>query len=278
MKKNLPAPYFVLITGCSSGIGRCAARLLKQRGYRVLATARRQTDVDDLRQEGLDAWLLDLAEEDSIAAAWEEIMAFTGGQLHGLFNNGAYGQPGAVEEIPREVLREQFETNVFGTHSLTCRAIEVMRRQGFGRIVQNSSVLGFVSLPLRGAYVASKFALEGLSDTLRLELMGSGVHVCLVEPGPIDSRFRINAYQAFQRHLGGRESLFKTRYQGMIDRLSGPPTTFTLPPEAVVERVIHALEAETPRARYRVTFPTWLFAFLKRILTTRMLDRILVRH
>jgi len=166
----------ILITGCSSGIGRCVARGLATRGYRVFATARRREDVEHLRAEGLAGLQLDLADSASIAAAVDEVLERTDGHLYALFNNGAYGQPGAVEDLSREVLRLQFETNLFGWHELTNRVLPVMRQQGYGRIIHNSSVLGFVALPFRGAYTASKYALEGLTDTLRLELRGSGIH------------------------------------------------------------------------------------------------------
>jgi NAD(P)-dependent dehydrogenase (short-subunit alcohol dehydrogenase family) len=213
--------------------------------------------------------------------AWTfgEILSRTDGRLDALFNNGAYGQPGAVEDLTREVLRTQFETNLFGWHELTNLVMPVMRRQGYGRIVHNSSVLGLVALPFRGAYNASKYALEGLTDTLRLELQGTGIHVSLIEPGPITSRFRANAFAAYRRHIDPQSSVHRERYRQMEQRLTtdGPVVPFTLPPEAVLKKVIRALESRRPRARYYVTFPTWLFAFLKRVLTQRALDRILAR-
>jgi NAD(P)-dependent dehydrogenase (short-subunit alcohol dehydrogenase family) len=269
----------ILITGCSSGIGRCVARGLAARGYRVFATARQHQDVEHLRAEGFTSLQLDLADSGSIAPAVDEILARTDGQLYALFNNGAYGQPGAVEDLSREVLRLQFETNLFGWHELTNRVLPVMRRQGYGRIIHNSSVLGFVALPFRGAYTASKFALEGLTDTLRLELRGSGIHVVLIEPGPIESRFRANAYAAYKRHIDPQASIHREKYQKMEERLlkTGPAVPFTLPAEAVLGKVIHALESRRPRARYYVTFPTWLFAILKRVLTHNMLDKVLAK-
>jgi NAD(P)-dependent dehydrogenase (short-subunit alcohol dehydrogenase family) len=269
----------ILITGCSSGIGQCVARGLAARGYRVFASARRQEDVEHLRAEGFTSLLLDLADSGSIAAAVDEVLSRTEGQLYALFNNGAYGQPGAVEDLSREVLRQQFETNLFGWHELTNRVLPMMRRQGCGRIIHNSSVLGFVALPFRGAYTASKYALEGLADTLRLELRGTGIHVSLIEPGPIESRFRSNAYAAYKRHIDPQASVHRARYLKMEERLlkTGPAVPFTLPPEAVLRKVIHALESRRPRARYYVTFPTWLFAVLKRVLTQNMLDRVLAR-
>jgi NAD(P)-dependent dehydrogenase (short-subunit alcohol dehydrogenase family) len=267
----------VLITGCSSGIGRGVAEGLKARGYRVFASARKPADVERLAAAGFESLQLDLADSSSIRAAVEDILGRTRGTLDALFNNGAYGQPGAVEDLSREVLREQFETNLFGWHELTNLVLPVMRRQGHGRIIQNSSVLGFVALRYRGAYNASKYALEGLTDTLRLELAGSGIHVSLIEPGPIASRFRENAFRAYQRNINPAGSPHQDMYRRMEERLTkqGPAVPFTLPPEAVLRKVIHALESRHPRARYYVTFPTYLFGFLKRVLSDRMLDKVL---
>jgi NAD(P)-dependent dehydrogenase (short-subunit alcohol dehydrogenase family) len=267
----------VLITGCSSGIGLSVAEGLKDKGYRVFATARKALDVARLTAAGLESLQLDLADSTSIQTAVDDILGRTGGRLDALFNNGAYGQPGAVEDLSREVLRAQFETNLFGWHELTNRVIPVMRRQGHGRIIQNSSVLGFVALRFRGAYNASKFALEGLTDTLRLELAGTGIHVSLIEPGPIASRFRENAFKAYQRNINPDSSVHRDKYMRMEERLTkqGPAVPFTLPPEAVLRKVVHALESRRPKARYYVTFPTYLFGFLKRVLTDRMLDRVL---
>jgi NAD(P)-dependent dehydrogenase (short-subunit alcohol dehydrogenase family) len=269
----------ILITGCSSGIGLAVARGLDRRGYRVIATARKTQDVEALQAEGLTALRLDLDSSDSIAQATEEAMSITDGRLYALFNNGAYGQPGAVEDLTRETLRQQFETNLFGWHELTCRLIPGMRQAGEGRIIQNSSILGIMSLPYRGAYVASKYALEGLSDTLRLELAGSGIHVSLIEPGPIISRFRDNALKKWQQNVDAEHSYHRAHYQALLARLEkeGPAMPFTLPPEAVLRRVIHALESRRPKPRYAVTFPTYLFALLRRILTSRGMDNVLLR-
>ncbi len=269
----------VLITGCSSGIGHCVAHGLLKRGYRVIATARAQEDVERLREEGLEALRLDLDDRDSITEALSQTLALTEGSLYALFNNGAYGQPGAVEDLTTDTLRAQFETNLFGWHELTRRIIPLMRQQGEGRIIQNSSVLGFVSMAYRGAYNASKFALEGLSDTLRLELRGSNVFVSLVEPGPIISRFRQNAYLKWKQNVDMENSIHSKVYAAMESRFTteGPVAPFTLPPEAVLKRVIHALESPRPKARYYVTFPTYLFAFLKRVLPAGVLDRALLK-
>jgi NAD(P)-dependent dehydrogenase (short-subunit alcohol dehydrogenase family) len=269
----------ILITGCSSGIGHCVAHGLAQRGYRVLATARQQADVERLNAAGLESLQLDLSDSGSINRAVDDVLDRTGGRLDALFNNGAYGQPGAVEDLSRELLRDQFETNLFGWHELTNRVLPVMREQGHGRIIHNSSVLGFVALPFRGAYNASKYALEGLTDTLRLELRNTGIYVSLVEPGPIESRFRANAYAAYKRTINPETSVHREKYRRLEQRLKteGPVVPFTLPAEAVMKKVIKALESPRPRARYYVTFPTYLFAALKRVLTDRALDRVLAK-
>lgn len=269
----------ILITGCSTGIGYCVAHGLKVLGWRVFATARQPADVQRLQAEGLESLPLDLRDSESIRTAVAAILAQTDGQLEALFNNGAYGQAGAVEDLSREALREQFETNVFGMQELTNQIVPIMRRQGGGRILYTSSVLGLVAFPYRGAYVASKFALEGLADTLRLELAGTGIHVCLIEPGPILSKFRDNAHVAYRRYIQAETSLHREQYAAMEARLlkKGPAAPFTLPPEAVLKRVIHALESRRPRARYYVTVPTYLFAALRRLLPTRALDTVLRR-
>ncbi len=267
----------ILITGCSTGIGRCAAEKLKQRGYRVFATARKQEDVAQLINDGIESVQLDLANSASIHSAVELILHKSGGELFALFNNGAYGQTGAVEDLTRDALREQFETNVFGTHELTNLVILVMRKQGGGRIIQNGSVLGFVALKYRGAYNASKYAMEGLTDTLRMELKGTGIYVSLIEPGPIETHFRKNAYAAYKRNINTENSYHKAIYELMEQRLQteGPVVPFTLGPEAVVKKLIQALESKRPKARYYVTLPTYLFGYLKRLLPVNILDRIL---
>ena len=269
----------ILITGCSSGIGYATAKGLQGRGYQVYASARRDEDVRRLRDEGLTSLQLDLDDSHSIHQAVDSLLEQTGGKLYGLFNNAGYGQPGAVEDLRRDVLRQQFETNVFGTLELTNRIIPVMRQQGEGRIIQNSSVLGFVSMAYRGAYNASKYALEGLYDTLRLELDGSSVYAVLIEPGPITSRFRENAFAAYQANIDIEHSAHKEAYLATEQRFSTETKAvpFTLPPEAVLKKVIKALEQRKPNPRYYVTVPTHLFGSLKRMMTSRALDRILLR-
>jgi NAD(P)-dependent dehydrogenase (short-subunit alcohol dehydrogenase family) len=272
-----PAEKTILITGCSSGIGYCVASGLQKRGYRVFATARRAESVKQLNAEGFESLQLDLDDSQSIKQAVDEVLSRTDGRLYAVFNNGAFGLPGAVEDLSRDAIRAQFETNFFGWLELTNLLLPVMRKQGYGRIIKNSSVLGFVAMPFRGAYNSSKYAIEGLSDTLRLELKDTNIHVSLVEPGPILSRFRANALIALQQHIDIENSVHKERYQQVLERLNkeGPAAPFTLPPEAVLKKVIHALEARKPRVRYYVTVPTYLFGYLKRVLPTRTLDRLL---
>ncbi|CAG1023395.1 putative oxidoreductase [Patescibacteria group bacterium] len=267
----------ILITGCSTGIGYNAAELLKDRGHRVIATARKPEDVTRLTQLGFESLQLDLADSLSIQTAVDTMLKLTNGRCDAVFHNGAFGQPGAVEDLSREVLRFQFETNVFGTHELTNLLIPVMRQQGHGRIIYNSSVLGLVAMRYRGAYNASKYALEGLADTLRLELHDTNIFVSLIEPGPILSQFRQNSFALYQKNINKERSVHKAAYQAMEERLQkeGAAVPFTLPAEAVTKKVIHALESNRPKAHYYVTFPTYLFGMLKRLLPTCWLDELL---
>ena len=269
----------VLITGCSTGIGYCVAHGLRERGYKVFATARKPEDMERLLNEGLEVIELELADPESVQACAEEFLRRTNKSVYAVFHNGAYGQSGALEDISREVLEKQFAANVFGWHQLTNLLLPVMRGQGAGRIIYNSSVLGIIALPFRGSYNASKFAIEGIADTQRLELYGTGIHVSLIEPGPVESAFRKNSLKAMRAHVDIEGSVHSKKYHNAIRRMEkvGPAAPFTLPPEAVLKKVIHALESERPKARYAVTFPTYLFSTLRRILPTRALDRVL-RH
>ncbi|MCL4136127.1 UNVERIFIED_CONTAM: hypothetical protein GTU68_038761 [Idotea baltica] len=269
----------ILITGCSSGIGYHAAVTLHQQGYQVIATFRKLSDAGPLQALGISCIALDLADSESINAGFQLACDQFDGQIDALFNNGAYGQPGAVEDLSRATLQQQFETNVFGTQELTNLVIAQMREQGQGRIIYNSSVLGFVSLAYRGAYNASKYALEGLADTLRLELRDTNIHISLIEPGPIESQFRANAFIKYQENIDKTHSAHRDSYEAMERRLAkvGPAAPFTLPAAAVVKKVVHAIESKRPKIRYYVTFPTYLFAILKRILPHRCLDWVLAK-
>ncbi len=268
----------ILITGCSSGIGYDAAHGLAKRGWRVFATCRAEADCERLRGEGLESFRLDYEDRASISEAVKEVLILTGGTLDALYNNGAYAQPGAVEDLPTDGLRAIFETNLFGYHELTRLVIPVMRAQGHGRIINCSSVLGLVAIKWRGAYVATKFALEGLTDALRLEMRGSGIHVSLIEPGPITARIRQNAIPHFEKWINWENSPHANEYRTtLVKRLyeDRGPDPFELPASAVTKKLIHALEAKHPHARYYVTKPTYMMGALRRVLPTPLLDFIL---
>ena len=273
---------WLLVTGCSSGIGHHAAHKLAGRGWRVLATCRKARDCDRLRAEGLESFRLDLSDAVSIEAGFAEAMERTGGRLDALFNNGAFALPGALEDVPAPAMRAIFETNFFGWHDLTRRALAVMRGQDSGgRIVFNSSVLGLAALRMRGPYVATKFAVEGYADTLRLELAGTPIHVILLEPGPIRSRIRINARAHYERWIDRDSPAWGAFYRRELEpRLydeSERKDPFERGPEVTTARLIRALESRRPRARYPVTVPTYMAGYLKRLLPARVLDRILLR-
>lgn len=274
------APRSILITGCSTGIGYDAAQGLRARGWRVFAAARNPEDVTRLAAEGFEALQLDYADSHSIRAAIETVTRATGGKLDALFNNGAFAIPGAAEDLSRDALRHIFETNLFGWHELTCDVLPIMRAQGHGRIINCSSVLGLVAAPWRGAYNSTKFALEGLTDTLRLEMRDTSIEVILIEPGPITSEFRKNAAKQFERWVDWKSSARAAQYEGaLINRLyrDTGPDTFELPASAVTAKLARALDAKRPRARYYVTTPTYLMATLKRLTPTRALDWLLAK-
>ena len=271
----------ILITGCSTGIGLVAARTLKSRGWRVMATARRPDDLDRLeREHGLEALPLELKDEASIARCADEALRRTDGKLYALYNNAAYGVIGAMEDLPANVLRDQLEVNVVAASELTRRIVPAMRRQGRGRIVMCSSVLGFVSGPYRGAYCASKYALEALSDAFRLELRPAGIHVSLLEPGPIESHFLATTLSTFTSHIDTGRSPHREAYERRLAEMqsgSGKSGPFKLGPDAVVAKLVHALESPRPRARYRIGVMVKGANILKRLLPDALLDRLVAR-
>ena len=270
----------ILITGCSSGIGYDAAHGLARAGWRVLATCRREEDCARLRGEGLESFALDYASEASVAEGAQRALDLTGGRLDALYNNGAFACPGAVEDLPRAALREIFETNLFGVHDLTRRVIPAMRAQGAGRIVNCSSVLGLVGIRWRGAYVATKFAMEGLTDVLRLEMRDTPIKVILIEPGPVTSKIRVNSIPHFETWVDWQHSARIDQYRGgLLKRLyeKRGPDRFELPPSAVTAKILRALESPNPRPRYYVTTPTYMMGIARRILPGRTLDWVLDR-
>ena len=269
----------ILITGCSSGIGYDAALGFRAQGWQVFASCRQQADCDRLIDMGFDSPLIDYADSDTIQSGLAQTLAATGGTLDVLYNNGAYACPGAVEDLPRGALREIFEVNVFGYQELTNLVIPIMRAQGHGRIINCSSVLGLVGLKWRGAYVATKFALEGLTDVLRVEMGDTDIKIILIEPGPITSDIRQNAIPHFERWIDWKNSARATQYADLRDRLytDSGPDTFELPASAVTRKLIHAATSKRPKARYFVTTPTYLMGVLRRILPTRLLDAVIAR-
>lgn len=279
---NRPSAPSILITGCSSGIGLDAARTLHTRGWHVLATCRDPADCEKLTAEGLESFPLDYSDEQSVQAGARDALERSGGRLQALFNNGAFGIPGLVEDLPRDALRSIFETNLFGQFQLINALLPSMRQHGTGRIINCSSVLGFTALPFRGAYNATKFAMEGLTDTLRLELDDTGIQVILIEPGPVATRIRENSIPHFERWIDTENSAGREKYrQILIPRLyrrDARKDRFELEPSAVTTKLIHALESSRPRARYFVTTPTWISAALKRILPTRTFDRVCLSY
>ncbi len=269
----------ILITGCSSGIGYDAAHGMRAAGWRVFASCRKATDCGRLMSEGFDSPLIDYTDSESIYSGLADVLEATGGTLDAVYNNGAIAIPAFVEDLPRAALRDVFETNLFGVHELTRAVLPVMRNQGHGRLVNCSSVLGLVGGQWKGAYVASKFAMEGLTDSLRLELRGSGIDVVLIEPGPITSKMRKNSAVMFEQLIDWRGSARAEEYGALLARFASKdaPDTFELPPSAVTAKVRRAVEAKRPKPRYYVTKPTYFAGFLRRILSTRMLDAVLAR-
>lgn len=272
------ASKIVLITGCSTGIGRASAHVLRQAGFDVYTTARKPTDIDRLRRQGFPCHFLDYAQSNSIQATVRWLFNQTDGRIFAVFHNGAYGQPGAVEDLSRTALCEQFEANVFGWQELTNLLLPAMRKANSGRIIYNSSVLGVVAMRWRGAYNASKFALEGLADTLRLELRQTNIKVCLIEPGPIQSEFRTTAYAKFLEHINPKASAHQEEYQRVQARLAATDGDqkdwMTLPPEAVAQKVLRALRQRRPPARMPVTAPSHVLVRLKRLIPTKWLDAL----
>lgn len=267
----------IIVTGCSSGIGAYCATALKRDGWRVFATVRKAEQLAPLADQGIEALIMDYTDPESIEALVATVFERTGGRLDALFNNGAYGQPGAVEDLPTDVLRKQFETNLFGWHDLTRRVIPAMRAQGQGRIVQCSSILGLLPYRWRGAYTASKYALEGLSLTLRMELEGSGIQVSLIEPGPIESRFTANALAHIREAIDLENSVHAEDYRRQLARLdgTGPVNRHKLGPDAVYKVLHHALTARRARPHYVVTKPAKQGTLLKRVLPADLFYRLM---
>jgi len=268
----------ILITGCSSGIGYDTAHFLHNNGYKVYASARKKEDVQRLQNEGLDTYLLDVTKPQDIQDVLNDIID-KDGKLYALFNNAGYGQPGAVEDISTQALKEQFETNLFGLHELTYQTLKIMRKQGYGRILQHSSVLGIISLRFRGAYNASKYAIEGLCDTLRLELIDTQIYISTINTGPVQSDFRKNATMMFKKNVNYNNSVWINEYKTelLARKEDKEKDIFTKNSDVVIKNIVHALKAKKPHPRYYNTLATHLLGGFKRILSTHLLDKLLVK-
>lgn len=266
----------VLITGCSSGIGLAAARQLHSLGFTVVASARKTSDVYMLKLLKLKAVCIDTSCQESINVGLNEALALAGGSFYAVVHNAGFGQSGALEDLSSQALVDQFMTNVVGAHQINLRLIPLMRAAGEGRIIFNSSVLGLVAMRFRGAYTMSKFALEAMADTLRLELRGSGIQVSLLEPGPIATNFRANSLAAFKRHVNPDQSVHADAYKTFLSRLEmkGDTSKFTLQPSACIKPLVDALENPNPKGRYAITTPTKIMTILKRVLPSWVLDKI----
>jgi len=266
----------IIITGCSTGIGLETARYLKDKFITVYPTARYAKDVEMLKTLGFEhAMQLDVTKHSQITEVIDAVMQ-RDGKIDVWFNNAGFGQAGAIEDISTQTLREQFETNVFGLHECTRQIIPIMRAQGYGKIIQHSSVLGLISLFGRGAYNASKYAIEGLTDTLRLELMDTNISVSLLNTGPITSDFRKTAMKKLKKNVDIEHSVFKEKYH---TNLEGKHKKVPFNEEATsVAAVVHKIIlAQKPKPRYYITKATYLLGYLKRILGTTLLDKILLK-
>jgi short-subunit dehydrogenase len=264
----------ILITGCSTGIGLETAQYLKYKGYQVFTTARQEKDVEKLKSLGFEAFLLDVREKQTIENTLKSILAITGGTLDVVFNNAGFGQPGAIEDLRTEVLKEQFDTNVFGLHEVTIQVLPIMRAQGYGKIIQHSSVLGLISLKFKGAYNASKYAIEGLTDTLRQELLDTSIQATVLNTGPVLSEFRETAKQKARDNIDIEHSRFKSSYE---EHLSSVKSTvpFTLKAVEVAKVVESIIKSKDIKPRYYITKATYILGYLKRVISTSLLDKIL---
>ncbi|VGO15206.1 putative oxidoreductase [Pontiella desulfatans] len=281
MKVPPVADKSVLITGCSSGIGRAAAEMLRSKGWKVFPTARKSADLESLRQAGFEVVELDVSSSASIADAVDKVMDANGGRLGAVVNNAGFGMPGAIQDLTRDAMRQQFEVNVFGLQELTNGLIPLFRKQGYGRIVNVSSVVGRLALPFMGIYSASKFALEAISDAQRVELSPDSISVSLVEPGPIRTRFSTNCAGQGEERLDTGASKFGAAYKQYFEkRRNGGMSEdrFRLPPEAVAKKILHALESPRPKIRYKVTLPAYLGDLAARFVPARWIDRMMIDH
>ncbi|MGE3593692.1 MAG: SDR family NAD(P)-dependent oxidoreductase [Arcobacter sp.] len=270
----------ILITGCSSGIGLETALILKRNGIKVYASARKDKDVEMLKDLGFETFKIDVRNKDEIKYALETILK-NDLKLDAVFNNAGFGQPGAVEDLSVKVLKKQFNTNFFGLHEVTIQAMKIFRAQGYGKIIQHSSVLGIISLKFRGAYNASKYAIEGINDTLRQEVLGSQIYISTINTGPVTSKFRENALKKFNKNITVEGSFWEETYKKELKarlETTEDKAPFNLPASSVANTVLKIMNTKKPKPRYYVTTATHLLGFFKRILTTSLLDKLLNKN
>ena len=267
----------ILITGCSSGIGHDAALTLNKKGWRVFATCRSRSDCKYFESLGIESFPLDLSNEKSIKSATDLIEEKISSKLNAIFNNAAFAIPGAIQDLPRSALREIFEVNVFGQFDLIKRCLPLMAQVEDPRIVNCSSVLGFLSLPYRGAYSATKFALEALTDAMRRENFDGPVKIILLQPGPINTKIRQNSIKHFEKWVNWQDSIHQKKYKNIvIERLynksSSNLSKYELHPRSVTKVLEKALDAKKPKCRYMITTPTLAARILISTLPTKLLD------
>ena len=270
----------ILITGCSSGIGKNVAITLHNKGWRVFATCRSKTDCTFFKKLGIESFPLDLLKEESINCAVNLVKEKTKSQLDVLFNNGAYAIPGAIQDIPRSAMREIFEVNVFGQIDLINRCIPLMMSSDYPKIINCSSVLGFMSLPYRGLYSATKYSLEALTDALRRENYNNKIRFVLIQPGPINTNIKKKSIKHFEKWIDWKKSIHQKTYENkVIKRLydnnyKDTLNNYELKPDAVTKIIIKVLNSKNPKVRYKITMQTKIAQFMIKIFPTNLLDWI----
>ena len=264
----------VLITGCSSGIGHATAELLARDGWTVYATARNSETLADLKALGCRTLPLDVTDEASMSAAVNAVIAAEGA-VGVLINNAGYSQSGAVESVPLDAVRRQFETNVFGLIRMCQLVLPGMRDQQWGRIVNLSSMGGRLTFPGGGLYHASKYAVEALSDALRFEVQGFGVRVIVIEPGLIVTNFGDTAAGSVEQAGGPYADFNRDVARAIEDVYQGPLAKLGAGPDAVAKTIAGALNSEHPKTRYPVTVSAHLMINQRRLMPDRLWDRVM---
>ena len=268
----------ILITGCSSGIGKNVAITLHNKGWRVFATCRSKTDCTFFTKLGIESFPLDLLKEESINCAVNLVKEKTKSQLDVLFNNGAYAIPGAIQDIPRSAMREIFEVNVFGQIDLINRCIPLMMNSDYPKVINCSSVLGFISLPYRGLYSATKYSIEALTDALRRENYDSKIKFVLIQPGPINTDIKKKSIKHFEKWIDWKKSVHQKTYENkVIKRLydnnyKDSFNVYELQPDEVTKILINVLNSKKPKARYKITIQTKIAQIMTKLLPTNTLD------